>query len=688
MYETPIQRRPLAHALLAVLAILTVLASAGYIFFVAFLKAGPVLDRNRLSLRQSVRILDRNGGVLYQFSNAEHRLYLQKNDIPEQAKQAMVAIEDERFFERKTCVDVRAILRALKVNTFEDGQQGASTLTQQLVRTLYLSRERTITRKVYEILLSCRLEYLLTKDEIITLYLNGVSFGNGINGIEAASKAYFGKPASGLTLAETAALVSIPQRPTYFSPYGPNLRTHVDPLTLRSLRKGTLTGGSLSPLSVSTGLLPMSLRGPEGMVRIGGRSDAVLRAMLRLSMIDREAFDVASKNLLRMKFKPLEHSITAPHFTLKVREEVQSLLDALDAPTAWEAAGLSIKTTLDPDLQQLAEQVILESQEALTFAFAKNVALVAVDRRTREILAYVGNNDFFADSIAGQIDMARVPRQPGSSFKPLVYATAFERGLTPDSIVRDEPIRIGSETPKNYEGGYRGRMTIRTALAQSRNIPAIRTFLAVGGEDVVLETGSRSGITTPLLHKRAMQKKDPHFSYGWPMAIGSVEVPLLEMVQLYATIANHGVFQPLRTLCSIRNPEGKILLALPVENVEQGIEPQAADFVDVILRDSDSRPEGFWRTMLTIPGLDTGAKTGTSNVCFRRDIFNRCTEYGVNNVWTMGYSQDLVVGVWVGNADNEVLDPLADGLTVAAPIWRTFLERASKLGRMHAGICN
>ncbi len=666
---------------------LTVLASAGYIFAVAFLKAGPVLDRNRLTLHQSIRILDRTGGVLYEFSNAEHRLYLQQNDIPDRIKQAIVAIEDERFFQRKTCIDVRAILRALKVNTLEGGMQGASTITQQLVRMLYLSQEQTITRKTYEILLSCRLEYLLSKDEILTLYLNGVSFGNGINGIEAASKAYVGKPASALTLAETATLVSIPQRPTYFSPYGPNLRTHVEPAILHSLRRGTLSGGSLSPLSVSTGLLPMHIRTRTGMLRIGGRSDFVLQAMLRLSMIDQKAFDAASRELLRMTFKPLRRGITAPHFTLKVRREVESLLDSLDAPTAWEAAGLSIRTTLDPVLQQLAEQVILESQDALTLAFAKNVALVAIDRKTREIVAYVGNNDFFASNIAGQIDMATVPRQPGSSFKPLVYATAFERGLTPESIVQDAPLRIGSDMPKNYEGGYRGPMTIRQALSQSRNIPAIRTFLAVGGEDAVLEAGYRAGITTPLLRKQKMLQKNPHFTYGWPMAIGSVDIPLLEMVQLYATIANHGLLKPLQALCSIRNAQEKTLLKIPLAETKIGIDRQAADAVDEILRDSKSKPEGFWRTMLTIPNLETGAKTGTSNVCFQRDIFHRCTEYGVNNVWTMGYSPDLVVGVWVGNADNSVLDPLADGLTVAAPIWRMFLERASKQYQTAGSLC-
>ncbi len=674
------------HIVLCVLAILLVLASAATIFFVEFLKAGPILDRNKLALQESIRIVDRTNGTLYQFSNAEQRLSLPGNSIPLNVRNAIVAIEDERFFVRKTCIDVRALLRAVKVNIFENGQQGASTLTQQLVRMLYLTRERTITRKVYEILLSCRLEHLLTKDEILTLYLNGVSFGNGINGIEAAAKAYLGKSAEQLSVAEAATLVSIPQRPTYFSPYGPNLKSSIDAETLRSVRKGSVSGATLQSLTV-TGLLPKIIQAKGGAVRIPGRADAVLKAMLRTGFIDQSGFDEASKELLRLRFKPRRHGIAAPHFTLSIRDEITSLLQSVSAPAAWQAAGLTAETTLDPNLQRIAEKIILESQELLQKSLAKNIALVAIDRRNRQVLAYVGNNDFFIADEEGQIDMAKVPRQPGSSFKPLVYATAFERGFTPETIVRDEPIRIGSDIPKNYEGGFKGKMTIRSALAQSRNIPAIKTFLDIGGEDPVLEAGSRAGVTTPLIYKQEMLKTNPHFTYGWPMAIGSVEVPLLEMVELYATIANHGLYQPLRMLCALKDAERNVILQLPQEPPTVAFASEAADQVDDILRDSKSRPEGYWRTMLTIPGLDTAAKTGTSNVCFRRDIWSRCTEYGVNNVWTLGYSNNLVVGVWVGNADNSILDPLADGLTVAAPIWRKFLESASNVNVFENDSC-
>ncbi len=650
-----------------------------FIIAVMFIKAGPVLDRGRLNLKQSVQILDRDGGTLYQFSSGEDRLFLQSTDIPDIAKKATIAIEDERFLTRYSCVDTRAILRALKSSVVDDQVQGASTITQQLTRMLYLTPEKTITRKLYEIMLSCRLEFLLTKQEILTLYLNGVSYGNGINGIEQASQLYFGIPASKLSIAQAAVLASIPQRPTYFSPYGPHLHSGVDGDTLRLIRKGTLGANVLTADAVIPGLLPSLLQGKSGMVRVPGRSDDVLRSMRRLGFIDQKQYEQAERDLLHFTFTPLVHPITAPHFALWMRSEIESLLQSVDAPAKWESSGLTVRTTLDPMMQETAERVILQSQSLLEKVHAKNVALVALDRNTRQVVAYVGNNDFFDATENGQVDMAQAPRQPGSSFKPIVYATAFEHGFTPDTIVHDERIRIGTDEPKNYEGGFMGRMTVRTALARSRNIPAISTFLAIGGEDTVLPVAARAGLTTPLAHKKEMQQTDPPFTYGWPMAIGSVEAPLLEMVQMYATIANHGTFTPLKVFCSVTNRLGLDLFANQPVQMDQAIEAQAADGVDSILRDSDSRPEGFWRSVLTIPGLNTAAKTGTSDVCFRRDVFGRCTEYGVNNVWTLGYTDQLVVGVWVGNADNSVMDPLADGLTVAAPIWKSFLEQASPL---------
>lgn len=668
-----------AHLLLALLSLICALLGGLYILYIGFLQAGPVLDTRRLSFKQSIRILDRKDAPLYQFSSGEERIFLQTDDVPDIVKKAVIAIEDERFLKRRTCVDFRAVVRAFIANTFDDQMQGASTLTQQLTRMLYLSHERTITRKLYEILLSCRLETKLTKAQILTLYINGVSFGNGLNGIESAAQTYFGIPASQMSIAQAAVLVSIPQRPSYFSPYGPHVHSSVSTQTLRAIRRGEITPASLDLAMVTTGLLSANKQGKSGTVRLPGRSDAVIKAMRRLGFIDEDKFKKASQELLTLKFTPFSHPITAPHFSLWVRQEIESLLKSLDAPSRWEAVGITVHTTLHPQLQRLAENVIRDQQDILTKAVAKNIALVAVDRTTRQVVAYVGNNDFFAQETEGQIDMAKSPRQPGSSIKPLIYAAAFERGFTPETIVLDAPLQIGTDVPKNYEGGYRGLITIREALARSRNIPAIRTFLNIGGEDTVLELASRLGMVTPAAYKDEQLRTHPHFTYGWPMAIGSTEVPLLEMINLYATIANHGEYRPIRVLCSVTDGQGKRILPLNIEKPVQAMLRDAADDIDSILRDSGSRPAGFWRDMLTIPGMETGAKTGTSNVCFERDSFDRCTEYGVNNVWTLGYTPDLVVGVWIGNADNTVLDPLSDGLTVAAPLWRAFIEQSSRI---------
>jgi membrane peptidoglycan carboxypeptidase len=345
---------------------------------------------------------------------------------------------------------------------------------------------------------------------------------------------------------------------------------------------------------------------------------------------------------------------------------------------SWSTAGLRVTTTLDLDLQRKAEQTIAELFPAIAKkAKAQNISLVAIDRRTREVLAYVGSSDYFDEAGKGKIDMAAVPRQPGSSFKPFVYAAAFSKGLKSNGTIDDTPIRIGNLTPKNYDGTFKGRMTVKTALAWSRNIPAVRAFLIAGGEQTVLQTASAAGVTAPARDKERRSTPEQSFSYGWPLALGAAEVPLLEMVQGYATIASEGVSVPMKTIRLIEDGEGGTLYAPPDVDPVQAVPAQAAKDVAAILSDPRNRPAGFWRNALTIPGLPTGAKTGTSNLCFRRLKNGNCAQYGVNNTWIIGFTDDLVVGVWVGNADNSALAPKADGLTTAAPIWKAFLQKAS-----------
>ncbi len=639
----------------------------------------PELDLARLKLRQSIRIVDRRGGDLYRLYDQEDRSYLPDDEIPDIVRKAFVAIEDERFFTRKSCVDYRAIARALMTRWQTGKVEGASTITQQLVRNVYLSREKTVERKLKEIDLACQLEGITSKEDLLNIYVNQLAFGNNAFGIEQASQTYFGVSATQLTLPQAAVLAAIPQRTSYFNPYGPHERTSIDHQTMRDLRSGKLTVDDIPAESIVPGLLSRAVSTASGSARVAGRGEMVLDAMLRNDFITKPQHTQAVKDLMKVTFQPVTHPISAPYFTLRIRDEMNDLLNTLDQPQRWLSEGITVHTTLDPLLQWMAESVVEEALPKLNESGIHNVALVAIDRSTRQVLAYVGNVGYFESGVeTSQIDMAATPRQPGSSFKPIVYSALFEDGYTPESFIQDMPLTIGGNEPKNYDGNFRGWMTIRNALSGSRNIPAINAFVSAGGEERVLDVAERMGVTTPKNFKKSMLVFNPRFTFGWPMAIGAAEVPLIEMVQAYATIAEHGQYRPLQEICGLSGRTNSNTTVIPPGPVSQAIQAATAEGVDSILRDVESKPTGFWRSVLTIPGMDVGAKTGTSNVCFARDGYGRCRQYGVSNIWTIGYNENLVVGVWAGNADGSPLaNEMVDGLTDAAPIWREFLLRAT-----------
>ncbi len=635
----------------------------------------PELDPAMLRYRQSVEIQDRTGESLYRMYGDEDRIMLDTSAISPYLRSAIVAIEDERFFERRLCVDLVGIARAFGEN-MRTGQQvqGGSTITQQLVRAVYLSPEKTIRRKIREAALACRMERMYTKDEILTLYINRVPFGGTLYGAERAAQAYFGVSAAELTLAQSAALAAIPQRPSvYTDPV--RMRTVIDHDLMNALRQGTAEAASIEDGDIRGSLLGRSVSTPDGPRWVGGRAETVLAAMHDQGMISKEQMALATLSIRRMTLEKTVQPRAAPHFVEAIRQDVEGLLTELGDGDAWVRSGMRVRTTLDPELQRVAEQTVLDARELLWKSGARHAALVAIDRDTREVLAYVGNVDY-DDPDAGAVDMASSPRQTGSAIKPVVYAADLNaNGTNSGTFILDGPLpQIGN--PKNYDGGFRGWMRVKNALGQSRNLPAIRSFFRAGGEESVLQVAAAMGVSTPLRVAKREREIDPWFSFGWPMAIGSAEVPLLELVQAYATIAEGGVYRPLRTVDRIDDRAGDVLLQIPEEPGFRAIDPYAAGEIDEILHDPLTRPKGFWRNMLTIPGIATGAKTGTSNVCLRRSAMGRCLKYGVNNVWTVGYDDRMVVGVWVGNADNAPLEPTADGLTVAAPIWRAFLEQA------------
>ena len=651
---------------------------AGALSYIQVLWASlPVVNAESLKPQQTISIVDRKGREIYHVFTEEDRVVIPSEHIPDVMRKAIIAIEDERFYGRP-CVDPIAIVRAMKANAEEFKSQGASTITQQLMRNAFLDREKTITRKLREILLACRLETQMEKDDILALYLNRVSFGHNWYGIGRASLQYFGVEAKDLTLAQAAVLAALPQRPSYYSPYGTHVRTTVATGVMEQLIAGALHPDDLADDDIQMGLIGSTVYVQSGSFAVDGRSDIVLKSMKRLGYIDDAQFESARTELQTMEFRPRSSApLQAPHFSLLVRDKVNGMMQTRGEEDAWPRAGLQVNTTLDLDLQKKAEQVIAELFPAISKkAKAKNIALVAIHKNTRDVLAYVGSAEYFDESQKGMIDMARVPRQPGSSFKPLVYAAAFAKGLNPKGSIDDTPLKIGTITPKNYDGSFKGRMSVRTALAWSRNLPAIRAFQFAGGEDPVLQLASSAGVVTPSRVKTSLSSSGNTFSFGWPMALGAAEVPLLEMVQAYATLGSSGAFVPMRTILSIDDAEGTPVYIPPNIDKRQAIPAQAARDVAAILSDPNSRPAGFWRAALTIPKRTTMVKTGTSNVCFARAKNGNCTKYGVSNTWTLGLSGDVVVGVWIGNADNTPLDYKADGLTTAAPIWKAFLERA------------
>lgn len=645
-----------------------------------------ISDARNLIAAQSSAILDRNGIELYRLYNEEDRTFVAKEQIPDSMRKAIVAIEDERFFERG-CLDMIAIARAL----FRFGQSGgASTLTRQLARNaLDLKRENILNRKIKELILGCQLESRYSKDELLNLYLNWIPFGQNAYGIEQASQSYFGIPAKDLSLAQSAVLAALPQRPSYFSPFGSHVRTRVSDAALAKILQGKITKTSdLADEDVTVGLLGARIGTGATTLYVGGRSDQVLRKMEEIGSIEESDRLRALQDLSTMTFKRGRETIRAPHFVLWVKQQVEELIGGAEEGIL-DQGGLTIETTLDWNLQQAAEQAIGSRKDDMARIYEiRNAALVAAQPQTGEILAYVGNSDYADEENDGKVDMARAPRQPGSSFKPFVYAAAFEKGYGPATVLYDVPTKIGDDDPQNFDGTFWGLMSMRRALAGSRNIPAAKTFFLAGGEGPVLDMASRLGAKTPLLEKTGYLRKDAAFEFGWPLALGAAETPLLEMTQAYATFANGGTMHPFTSIRRIKDKGGNIIYETHNDEEEsQVLDPRIAYQITSILSDVGSRPNEYWQTVLTVPGSQAAAKTGTSNKCLERKAvtsantaqLGACTKRRPSDLWTIGYTPTLVAGVWVGNADAQPLADKAESLTNAAPIWKEFMVKARKL---------
>lgn len=571
---------------------------------------------------QSTKIWDRTGKVLlYEIHGEERRTVIPFNEIPSNVRSATIAAEDEHFYQHAG-LDWHGIVRALLKNIASgDISQGGSTITQQLVKKALLSDERTFTRKIKEAILAILIERRYSKDEILGLYLNQIPYGSNAYGIAAAAQTYFAKPAGDLNLAETAVLVALPKAPSYYSPYG----NHKDELL--------------------------------------ARKDWILGRMAELGYIS--ASDAKTAKAYPLTFSPPHQSIRAPHFVMYVRE----LLNEKYGEEFVEQGGLNVITTLDWDLQQQAEKSIAEgAARNEKLVGAKNAALVAVDPTSGDILAMVGSRDYFDLKNDGNVNVTLRPRQPGSAFKPFVYATAFAKGYTPETVLFDVPTEFNTSCstdgtpgpgidpkscyhPKNYDGTYRGPVTLRQALAQSLNVPSVKLLYLAGIADSI-KTARTMGIST---------LQDPA-RYGLTLVLGGAEVNLLEMTSAFGAFAQDGILHEKTPILRIENSDGLVLEEKKDSSLTV-ISPQVARTLNNILSDNDARVPVFSpQSSLYFPDRNVAAKTGTTQ------------DY--RDAWTIGYTPSLAAGVWVGNNDNTPMNQSGLSVMVAGPIWHQFMKAA------------
>lgn len=620
-------------------AIVLVLGSAFavYQYFSITASLPSVEDlRKRASQFETTRILDRNGNTLYEIidPNAGRRTYVKLNQISPYLIAATLATEDKDFYNHPG-FDVLALVRSLWLNyTVGEGYTGASTITQQLARLLLLSPEersqRTVQRKAREIVLSAELTRRYSKEEILEIYLNEIAYGNMSYGIQAAAETYFGTTADKLTLGQAAFLAGLPQAPSVYDIYSNRTQT---------LDRFNIVIQLMYTLSQE-------------------RNCIVISTQVKPACVDAVDATRALDEIEKYKFVQSQAKYRSPHWVNYIR----SLLEAQYDPQTIYRSGFKVYTTLDPGLQEQAEKIVKNQITAIADKKASDGALVAIRPATGEILAMVGSADFYNDKIAGQINMAISPRQPGSSIKPLTYVAAFEKGWTPATVIWDVPSEFPpsgdpSDTrapykPVNYDGKAHGPISVRTALSNSYNIPAVKAlqFIGLYNPGGLIPFAQRLGITT-------LTRQD----YGLALTLGGGDVTALELTGAYATFANGGRRVPTYAISKIEDYTGKTIFEYKVPAGTQAVRPEHAYLISHILSDTAARVPMFGTNPVINLPFPAAVKTGTTND-FRDN-------------WTVGYTPDIAVGVWVGNAD---YTPMVNttGLTGAAPIWADFMKIA------------
>jgi penicillin-binding protein 1C len=618
--------KKLFRNLLLLFAGIFILLSGAVIVLLASLKIPDFHSFENRKVVNSTQIYDRTGKILLYDIHQD----IKRTDIPfEQMsfniKNATIAIEDSEFYNHGG-IKFTSIIRAVLSNIFHFGiGGGGSTITQQLVKNTLLTNSSGLgkyIRKIKEWVLAIKIDNSMPKDKILEAYLNEIPYGGNVYGIEAASKTYFNKDAQDLTLAESAYLASIPQSPTQLSPYGKN----------RS--------------------------------KLETRKNLVLSRMLELKFISKEEY-ARAKNEVVTFIPQATQGIRAPHFVFFIKDYLEQKYGS----DVVDNGGLKVITTIDADLQSKAEQIVkdgaLQNEKDWN---GKNAGLVAIDPKTGQILTMVGSRNYFDKAIDGNFNITTATRQPGSSFKPFIYATAFNEGFTPDTVLFDLPTEFQSTCdaygkalpghnqkdcykPDDYDGKFRGPMSLRDALAQSINIPAVKLFY-LAGTSASLKTAESMGIST----------LGDIGQYGLTLVIGGGEVSLLDITSAYGVFANSGVRNPYTGILEVQDLSGKILEQYqPTPN--EVLPKNTALTISDILSDEKARVPTFGaHSTLYIPGSEVAVKTGTTN--------------NNKDAWTIGYSPSIVVGVWAGNNDNVPMKK--GGAAVAGPIWNKFITEALK----------
>jgi 1A family penicillin-binding protein len=560
----------------------------------------------------TTKILDRNNHLLFEIYEDENRTPIAITQVAPELIQATVAIEDRMFWEHKG-FDLKAMVRAFRANQ-DSGtlSQGASTITQQLVKLRLLTTEKTWVRKIKELILAILVEGNYSKQEILEMYLNQVNYGGPVYGVEQAAVTFFGKNAKDLSLSESAFLAGLPQAPSRYSPF------------------------------------------MNGLDMAYQRRNEVLRRMREDGYISVEQEQQAAAEELAFNSERIR--IAAPHFVMYVRE----LLARRYGDEMVNTGGLTVKTTLDLAVQNKVQEIVSAEVESLERLRVSNGAALVIRPETGEILAMVGSRDYFDFEHDGQVNVTLRPRQPGSSIKPVTYATAMEHyGLTPATLILDQPVTYKFKggpdySPQNYDGKFRGNVTLRESLGSSYNIPAVKVLNEIG-LDAMIDQAEKMGITTWQDRSRL----------GLSLTLGGGEVKMIDLIQVYATLANGGLTVEEDPLLEIRDYKGKLLYqnqcaAAGKCQSERTLSAGTAYQITHILSDNQARMPAFGaQSVLRIPEQEVAVKTGTTN--------------SLRDNWTFGYTKDWVVGVWVGNNNNAPMSYVASGITGASPIWQKIM---------------